>query len=92
MDDQSLASSLTGIAAIAVLAWLDPKRRRVLRGSAAVSRLRKLLFAALVAPGLLLIAHNRPATFVVWIGIVCASGWAVAQVANLQRTKSRLVE
>ena len=87
MDLQALASCAVGIAAIALLAWLDPKRRPALRGSAAVRRLRPLLIAVLLAPGIALIAHHRLATFIVWLGLMCVAGWAAAYAVKLKPSK-----
>lgn len=87
MDVQALASCAIGIVAIALLAWLDPKRRRALRGSTAVRWLRLLLIAALLAPGIALIAHHRPATFIVWLGLMCVAGWAAAYAVKRNPSK-----
>ena len=83
MDIQAAASYVVAIIAVALLAWFDPKRRPGLRGSVSVRRLRMLLFAALVAPGFVLIAQARPATFIIWLGIVCVAGWGAAHAARI---------
>ena len=87
MDVQALAGCLIGIAAVAALAWLDPKRRPGLRGSAIVRQLRVLSLAALLAPGVVLIVQHRVATFIVWLGIVCVAGWGAAHAARLNRSR-----
>lgn len=87
MDALALACSAIGIAAIALLAWLDPKRRRALRRSSPVRWLRLLLVATLLAPGIALIAHHRLATFIVWLGLMCFAGWAAAYAVKLNPSK-----
>lgn len=69
--------------ALIVLLWRgDPKRRRVagLRegGHAAVQR--RLMFAGVLLPGVLLAASGDSAAFLVWFGACAIGGWLIAQV------------
>lgn len=70
------------------LLWLsatDPKRRRSqgLPAAPAPALSRRLIWWALLAPGLLFIASGTGGAFVLWLGACSALGWfLVAQPAG----------
>lgn len=66
--------------AIIVLLWRgDPKRRRIagLGNSGQDQIQRRLMFAALLAPGLLLAASGDSAAFLIWFGSCAVGGWLI---------------
>ena len=77
--------ALISAASIALLAALDPKRRRTLP---ARRGLRGLLALAALLPGIALAVAGRWTDFLIWIGAAGIFGWAIAALASM-RAKSQ---
>lgn len=67
------------IGIIALLWWSDPKRRRIagLPDSRHGSIRRRLMFAALLIPGVVLAVSGDSAAFLVWFGSCAVGGWLI---------------
>jgi hypothetical protein len=78
-----LGCALLSAAIVAILAVIDPKRRRSMdRG--ARSGLRRLLALAVFVPGIALGCAGRWNDFLVWVGAAAIFGWAIAALANVR--------
>ncbi len=75
-----LVAAITFSIAIIALLWRgDPKRRRIagLGDSGQDQIKRRLMFAALLAPGVLLAASGGSAAFLIWFGSCAVGGWLI---------------
>jgi hypothetical protein len=81
-----LACALVSAIGIAILAMIDPKRRRASRGTASSTTRWSLLFAILL-PGTALGMAGRWTDFLIWIGAAAVFGWAIAALSNLRRRR-----
>lgn len=74
-----IAALSIGVAALIHLARTDPKRRRVFGLPAHVGpRRTRIALAALIVPGIGLLALGNGAGFTVWLGALTVLGWGVA--------------
>jgi hypothetical protein len=77
-----LGCALLSAMGIAILAMVDPKRRRDER-RAARPGLRWLLTLSIFIPGVALSFAGRWTDFLIWIGAAAIFGWAIAALANV---------
>jgi len=78
-----IGCALLSAIGIAILAMIDPKRRRDER-RAARRGLRWLLTLSIFIPGVALVFAGRWTDFLIWIGAAAIFGWAIAALANVQ--------
>ena len=83
-----LGCALLGAAGVAILAAIDPKRRRVAH-HAARSAVRRLLVLAIFIPGAALGIAGRWSDFLIWIGAAAVLGWAIAALFNVRWRRAR---
>lgn len=76
-----LGFALLSAAGVAILAAIDPKRRRDGR-RAARPGLRWLLTLLIFVPGAALAFAGRWIDFLIWIGAAAIFGWAIAALSN----------
>jgi hypothetical protein len=74
--------ALLSTAGVAVLAAIDPKRRRDARRSAH-SGVRWFVGIAIFVPGIALGVAGRWSDFLIWVGAAAVFGWAVAALSNM---------
>jgi hypothetical protein len=77
-----LGCALLSTAGVAILAAIDPKRRRDAR-RAAHTGVRRLVGIAIFIPGIALGAAGRWSDFLIWAGAAAVFGWAVAALSNM---------
>lgn len=75
------AATAVSLVALGRLAAGDPKRRRAFRLPAQENRRAGLLWAAALAPGLLVPFWSGAAGFFVWLGAVSVFGWVAAAIS-----------
>lgn len=78
-----LGCALLSAIGIAILAMIDPKRRRDER-RAARQGLRWLLTLSIFVPGVALAFAGRWTDFLIGIGAAAILGWAITALANVQ--------
>jgi MFS family permease len=78
-----LGCALLSAAGVAILAAIDPKRRRDAR-RAAGSAMRRLLVLAIFIPGVALGLAGRWSDFLIWIGAAAVLGWGIAALFNVR--------
>jgi hypothetical protein len=76
-----LGCALLSTAGIAILAAIDPKRRRDAR-RATYTGVRRLVGIAIFIPGIALGVAGRWSDFLIWVGAAAVFGWAVAALSN----------
>jgi MFS family permease len=79
-----LGCALLSVAGVAILAAIDPKRRRDTR-RAARSGLRRLLWIAIFIPGVALGVAGRWSEFLIWIGAAAVLGWGIAAFFSVRQ-------
>jgi MFS family permease len=82
-----LGCALLSAAGVAILAAIDPKRRRHLRRRAR-SALRWLLVIAIFIPGIALALAGRWNDFLIWIGAAAVLGWGITALFNVRRQRN----
>ena len=78
---------LASLAPLLLLAWRDPKRLRSVAAHATrplPAPQRRALAAAVLLPGIALMALGHWPAFLIWLGAVCALGWAWVQWLSLR--------
>jgi MFS family permease len=78
-----LGCAVLSAAGVAILAAIDPKRRRDARRSA-WSNTRRLVTLGLFAPGIVLGFAGLWVEFLIWVGAAAVLGWAIAAMSNVQ--------
>ena len=79
-----LGCALLSAAGVAILAAIDPKRRRGTR-RAARSGTRRLLWLAIFIPGVTLGIAGRWGDFLIWIGAAAVFGWGITALFSVRR-------
>jgi hypothetical protein len=79
-----LLATVFSIAMIILLWRGDPKRRRVagLPDSGHSALKRRLMFVALLLPGLLLAVAGDSSGFLIWFGSCAVGGWLITQTGS----------
>jgi MFS family permease len=80
-----LGCALLSAAGVAILAAIDPKRRRGTR-RAARSGTRRLLWFTVFIPGVALGIAGRWGDVLIWIGATALFGWAIAALFKMNDT------
>jgi MFS family permease len=83
-----LGCALLSAAGVAILAAIDPKRRRDAR-RAPRSGLRWLLVLAIFIPGAVLGVAGRWSDFLIWVGAAAVLGWGIAALFNVLRERPK---
>ena len=83
-----LGCALLSAAGVAILAAIDPKRRRDSR-RAARSAMRWLLVLAIFIPGVALGLAGRWSDFLLWIGAAAVLGWGDSRLVQCAAASSR---
>jgi MFS family permease len=79
-----LGCAVLSAAGVAILAMIDPKRRRDTR-RAARSGLRRVLWLAIFIPGIALGIAGRWSEFLIWIGAAAVFGWGITALLSVRR-------
>lgn len=81
-----LGCAVFSVAGVAILAAIDPKRRRDSR-RAARSGMRRLLWLAILIPGVALGIGGRWSDFLIWAGAAAVLGWGIAALFSLRLSR-----
>jgi hypothetical protein len=79
-----LGCALLSAAGVAILAAIDPKRRRGAR-RAARSATRRLLWLTVFLPGVALGIAGQWSDFLIWIGAAAVFGWGITALLSVRR-------
>ena len=79
--------ALLSAAGVAILAAIDPKRRRDSRRRVR-SALQRLLAIAIFIPGIALGLAGRWSDFLIWIGAAAVLGWGITALFNVRRQRN----
>jgi hypothetical protein len=81
-----LGCAVFSAAGVAILAAIDPKRRRDTR-RAARTAMRRLLWLAIFIPGIALGLAGQWSDFLIWIGAAAVLGWGIAALFSLRLSR-----
>ena len=86
----TLAAVAATLLGLAYLTATDPKRRRAFKLQPRSRRLALPACILVFAPGVTLLAIDKSAAFVMWLGAIAVLGWLIAARAPSSNAPSRL--